>query len=424
MNYGMPTLIEQNTLEESARLCKEIGLDFIELNMNFPQYQIEQLENVKFYQEIAEKYGIFYTIHLDENMNICDFNRAVANAYLDTVKRTIEVGKRLRVPIINMHMNHGIYITLPDKRVQLYEKYNTHYMEAIKKFRRICEEQIGATELKLSIENTDGYREYEKEAIEYLLESDVFTLTWDIGHSHVTQNIDESFLRKHRKRIKHFHIHDATNKNNHLTLGTGQVDLQERLLLAKECEARCVIETKTIEALRESVNWLKERKARESSMKYLLATENNVVEITRLVQQIIMEVYPKYYPKEVVEFFVNLHNEEAIREDILKERVWVLIVNGRVIGTSSYEKNYIKRVYVALDYQGNGYGTLLMQKLEERIRITYDKAILDASLPACIFYEHRGYRTVKHKRNPVNNEVVLVYDIMEKEVKNMKSNRK
>ena len=44
-----------------------------------------------------------------------------------------------------------------------------------------------------------------------------------------------------------------------MTLGTGEVDLLQRMELAEKSNSRCVIETKTIEALRESVRWLKEK---------------------------------------------------------------------------------------------------------------------------------------------------------------------
>lgn len=36
MQFGMPTLIENRNLEENAELCSELGLDFLELNMNMP----------------------------------------------------------------------------------------------------------------------------------------------------------------------------------------------------------------------------------------------------------------------------------------------------------------------------------------------------------------------------------------------------
>lgn len=44
---------------------------------------------------------------------------------------------------------------------------------------------------------------------------------------------------------------------NHLALGDGEIDLIDRLNMAKICNARCVLETKTIDALKKSVEWLK-----------------------------------------------------------------------------------------------------------------------------------------------------------------------
>ncbi len=96
VNYGMPTLIETSTLEDCAKLCAELGLDFIELNMNLPQYQLPKID-VEYFKSIADKYGIYYTIHLDENLNVCDFNSYVADAYIKTVADTIEIAKQLDI---------------------------------------------------------------------------------------------------------------------------------------------------------------------------------------------------------------------------------------------------------------------------------------------------------------------------------------
>lgn len=253
----MPTLIEIPDLEDAVILCKELGLRFVELNMNLPQYQVEQLENVSYLKRLAEKYQIFYTIHLDENLNVSDFNHAVAKAYQETVFRTIEVAKKLHVPVLNMHMNHGVHFTLPDRKVQLYEQYNDEYMKSMLEYREMCEKTIENNNLKICIENTNGYRSYEKDAIEVLLQSKVFALTWDIGHSHACNNIDEKLILDNEQRLRHFHIHDASDKKNHMTLGTGKIDLHQRLQIAKKWGCRCVVETKTVEALRQSVVWLK-----------------------------------------------------------------------------------------------------------------------------------------------------------------------
>ena len=49
------------------------------------------------------------------------------------------------------------------------------------------------------------------------------------------------------------HGHDALGKKNHLALGDGEIDLEARFAWAKRRDTRIVLETKTIEALRNSV---------------------------------------------------------------------------------------------------------------------------------------------------------------------------
>ena len=270
MQFGMPTLIENHTLEENAALCEALGLRFIELNMNFPEYQVDRLEQTDELIRIAEQHHLYYTVHLDENLNIADFNPLVTKAYLETVRRTILAAKAL-LPLrdrygdpaqpltLNMHMHHGIYITLPDRKVQMYERNFETYMQSFAVFRSLCEEWIGDSSIMMAVENTDGFRDYEKKMIAYLLESKKFGLTWDIGHSKAIHEADVSFLMEHQDKLIHFHIHDGTETppRNHLALGDGEIDLDARLKLAAERNARCVLETKTISALKQSVRWLR-----------------------------------------------------------------------------------------------------------------------------------------------------------------------
>ena len=270
MQFGMPTLYHCRTLAENVALCAGLGLRFIELNMNFPEYQAEQLADTDSLLRAGEAAGIYFTIHLDENLNIADFNPLVRQAWLETVRRTIGAAKGLlglrdafgdkEQPLtVNMHIHHGIHITLPDRRVQLYERDPAAYLEAFRSFRGLCEEWIGGSGVMIAVENTDGFRWYEREAIDLLLESPAFCLTWDIGHSRATGEADAPFLLARRGRIRHFHIHDGTERppRDHLALGDGEIDLRERLRLAEACHARCVLETKTEAALRQSVRWLK-----------------------------------------------------------------------------------------------------------------------------------------------------------------------
>ena len=255
ISYGMPTLIETNTLEECAMLCAELGLGFIELNMNLPQYQLDKID-VKYFKSIADKYDIYYTIHLDENLNVCDFNPYVAEAYKNTVTDTIAIAKKLNVKILNMHMSKGVYFTLPDRKIHLFSEYKKQYLESIIDFKNMCEIAIGDTDIKICIENCDGYEGFQKEAIEILLESQVFALTFDVGHNHGIGGTDEEFIIKHKDRLKHIHLHDASGRKNHLPLGTGEMNIKKYINLATEQKCSVVLETKTIDGLRQSIKWI------------------------------------------------------------------------------------------------------------------------------------------------------------------------
>ena len=255
ISYGMPTLIETNTLEECAMLCAELGLDFIELNMNLPQYQLDKID-VNYFKSIADKYGIYYTIHLDENLNVCDFNPYVAEAYKKTVTDTIAIAKKLNVKILNMHMSKGVYFTLPDRKIHLFSEYKKQYLESIIDFKNMCGIAIGDTDIKICIENCDGYEGFQKEAIEILLESQVFALTFDVGHNHGIGGTDEDFIIKHKDRLKHIHLNDASGRKNHLPLGTGEMNIKKYINLATEQKCSVVLETKTIDGLRQSIKWI------------------------------------------------------------------------------------------------------------------------------------------------------------------------
>jgi sugar phosphate isomerase/epimerase len=258
IDFGMPTLIETKTLEECARLCQELGLQFIELNMNLPQYQSDKID-AAYFAETAEKNGIYYTIHLDENLNVSDFNIKVAEAYRQTVLETIKLAKKLSVPVLNMHLSKGVYFTLPERRVYLFDEYKDTYLAGMEMFRYECEKLIGETNIKICIENSDGYTDFQKEALSLLLESPVFGLTFDIGHNHGIGGMDEPVIMERVDRLCHMHMHDAIGEKNHLALGTGEIDLRKYLGIAAEHNCRVVLETKTIEGLQKSVDWVKKR---------------------------------------------------------------------------------------------------------------------------------------------------------------------
>lgn len=255
MDFGIPTLVELESLDATIDLCMDLGLDFIELNMNMPQYQLDFL-TAKALRNYLDG-SVYFTVHLDESLNVWDFNPLVSKAYLDTVLQTIALAKEINIPILNMHMNRGVHFTLPNRRIFLFDRYIDTYIEKTKVFRDECEKSIGQSGIKICIENCNGYTSFQQKAIDCLLESKVFGLTFDIGHNHSAGMRDEDFIYQRSDRLCHMHIHDAISTKNHLALGEGEVDVHEKLLFAKSHNCRCVFETKTINGIKNSVNNLR-----------------------------------------------------------------------------------------------------------------------------------------------------------------------
>ena len=153
-------------------------------------------------------------------------------------------------------------------------------------------------------------------------------------------------------------------------------------------------------------------------MEFKLAKKCDAEKVYALVQETIKVVYPKYYLKEIVDMFCEFHSRENMIKDIEVGNTYILVENEEIIGTGTKHGNHITRVYVLPQYQKRGYGSFIMNQLEEMIKEKYDYVDIDASLPACRLYTHLGYQTVDHGICECKNGVIQVYEIMKKQIIN------
>ena len=159
-------------------------------------------------------------------------------------------------------------------------------------------------------------------------------------------------------------------------------------------------------------------------MEFQLAKKENLEQVYALVQETIQSVYPKYYLPEIVDMFSEYHCKEHVLQDILARNTYILLRGDTIVGTGTKQENHITRVYVMPKFQGKGYGTYIMNRLEELIKEHYDTIDIDASLPACRLYQRLGYKTVDHGIWECKNGVIQVYEIMKKELNTMKDHLK
>jgi sugar phosphate isomerase/epimerase len=256
MDYGMPTLLEFDTLNQNVELALSLGLQFVEINCNVPEFQVDNM-NAEVLKKITQETGIYFTFHLDEFLSITDPNIHISEAYINSVLASIEFAKLAHIPNLTMHFLNGVVFTLPTKKIYVYEKYPEYYLSRLTVFKEVCEKAIGNHPIKLCIENVAGFEPYMQAGIDRLLESKVFGLTYDCGHNHRYHKIDDSFIKSHQNRIAHMHMHDALGSNDHQALGEGEIDLVKELNFVKDYAKRIVIEVKTKEALVRAVNNLK-----------------------------------------------------------------------------------------------------------------------------------------------------------------------
>lgn len=259
MKFGMPTLIECRDVYECCDEAKRYGLDFLEINMSFPDYQPRSLSASSLIQKAKEN-NLFFTIHADEMLNPFDFNERISSAYFDVMRDTISFAKAISARVINMHLLRGVYATLPNKVVYLNDVYFQIYIEKVGQFIKMCEDEIGNSGIKIAIENVDSnpFSESQLKALELFMKSDVFYLTLDTGHEMCLDFKDSHVFEKYRERLAHLHLHDSHGRAAHLPLGAGHVDVFGKLSALQHGDT-VLIEVKTLEGLSESIEYLKKQ---------------------------------------------------------------------------------------------------------------------------------------------------------------------
>lgn len=147
----------------------------------------------------------------------------------------------------------------------------------------------------------------------------------------------------------------------------------------------------------------------------LISDLNRIREITLTT---ISEIYPHYYSKGAVEFFLNHHNNDNIVNDISDNRVFLCVDSKQAaVGTVTIKNNEICRLFVLPAYQGNGYGKELMDFAEAKISEKYNEIKLAASLSAKTIYLKRGYKETEYNTIKTDNGDFLCYDVMVKQIK-------
>ncbi len=250
MKLGMPILFEYNSLEENFKLAKELGLDFVELNLNFGYCRGEmELGNVK---ELLDKYGLEATLHFYDEADFGTYDEVV-EAYTKLLVKYAKLGNGY-IKLINFHNNGGPVVTISGTKNYLYQKEYATYLPKLlnnfKKVEQVCSEN-GA---KMVIENVDTAK-----GAAFLMDNFEafnnagFGLNLDTGHDSLMGGDFLKMIEGNNLPLNEMHLHDSDGKKCHLSLGKGTLDLKHLKELAVKNDAYVLVEVKSSEDLRESI---------------------------------------------------------------------------------------------------------------------------------------------------------------------------
>ena len=255
MDYGIPTLMDLPQPEQLARYCADNGFAFVEMNMTFPWFQPGSID-VGRVRALSRDYNVGFTLHLHDQVDPFEFSPDLRRGHLNNIAFALDLACGLGLPRVNMHLMPGTYSTINGVKTYLYERCLDRYLALVREFRDRVSERLRGSPTIFCIENTSGFRDFHCQAIDLLLESPCFGLTFDIGHSFRAGGGDEKLILARRERVRHFHIHDCDAKANHLGLGEGALDVLRYLRLADSLGATVVTEVKEASALLRTKEYL------------------------------------------------------------------------------------------------------------------------------------------------------------------------
>lgn len=152
-------------------------------------------------------------------------------------------------------------------------------------------------------------------------------------------------------------------------------------------------------------------------MEIIKCTADDFETVKYITVTTIESVYPHYYPRGAVNYFLSHHSDKNITADIENGCVFLLRDNNVAVGTVTLKSNDVGRLFVLPEYQGKGYGRALLDFSEKTVSKNYDNISLSASFPAKSIYLKRGYKATEFNYIKTDNGDYLCYDTMVKRLK-------
>ena len=143
----------------------------------------------------------------------------------------------------------------------------------------------------------------------------------------------------------------------------------------------------------------------------------DIEDVWALVQHTICVSYRPDYSPEAIRFFQDYHPREKILDDAANGMILVAEHEQEIVGTGTIREAHIRRVFIHPSRQSLGIGSLIASELETRaIRNGWTTVDLSSAIGSRTFWELRGFYVSQEHFRPVDDNLVIHYYTMTKDL--------
>jgi GNAT superfamily N-acetyltransferase len=153
-----------------------------------------------------------------------------------------------------------------------------------------------------------------------------------------------------------------------------------------------------------------------------LFNKTDIEDVWALVQYTIGVAYRPDYSPEAIKFFQEYHPREKILDDAANGAILVAEHEQVIIGTGTIRDAHIRRVFINPSHQGQRIGSLIANELEAHaVRNGWTTVDLSSAIGSRRFWESRGFYVSEEHFRPVDNNLVIHYYTMTKDLPSLYS---
>jgi len=142
---------------------------------------------------------------------------------------------------------------------------------------------------------------------------------------------------------------------------------------------------------------------------------SDLPQIKNILHQSVKQYLPLVYQPEVIEYFIDYHNDERICKGIVEGYTLLAFNGNRAVATATITGDYVGGMYVLPDYTRNKLGTSLMNQIIDIAKRDLLRSVwLEATLGSEEFYYSLGFTMLATRYTPIDDKMRLYYFDMQK----------